>query len=198
MTQTTQSKSTQPRTRLKPLHSIHLLLRGQEFAGQITSAGKTFDCRFHPLEGRITEGQLILTGSFSVIGAGGTSRTVDAVSATLAAVQAGYGTAPRAPRDYELDAPSSMAAPISDTENTGSHGYVGVLYFTLSPLDGRRLGLTYDLKKVQLNVRLAPVSDGEREMHWLLSALANSLLGESKDLTRASRFLDGVNARLKA
>jgi hypothetical protein len=82
------------------------------------------------------------------------------------------------------------------TENTGGRGYVGVLYFLLSPLDSRRLGLNYDLRKVQLNVRLAPVSDAERDVQWLLSSIAVALLGETRDEMRASRYLDELNRRL--
>ena len=197
MSQTTPSSPARAGVRGRRVYSIHMLLRGEDFAGQISIAGKNYDCRFRPLEGKIVAGRLRFTGSFSVIGTAARSRTIDAVEATLAAIQAGYGTPPKAPLDYELDTPAAIAAPVATTENTGDRGYAGVLYFHLSALDGRRLGVDYDLKKVQLNVRMAPVSDEERELHWLLSALATSLLDSGRKPGRASAYLDSINERLR-
>ena len=196
MSQATPRKTANSQARARQLHSIHLLLRGEEFAGRLSSGTRTFDCRYHPVKGQIINGQLTFTGSFSVIGAGGSSRTIDSVTATLAAIQAGYGSGPRPPARFQSDAQAAPASSSPNTENTGTRGYAGVIYFHLTPMDGRRLGLNLDLRKVQLNVRLAPVNDEERDLQWLLSAITASLLGESRDETRSMGYLEELNRQL--
>ncbi len=195
-----QTKRAPVRTRTATrVHSIHVLLRGDEFVGQIDTPQKRYDCRFRPSEGRIVNGRLELGGTFGVIGTAGRPRTADSVTATLAALQAGVGAPPGAPLNYttriKLAIEGATALPI--TESTDASGYAGVLYFHLSPLDGRELGVSCDLSKVQLNVRLAPVSQGERELQWLLSALSGTLLGSTRNETLAEEYLADINRRLK-
>jgi hypothetical protein len=192
------AKTTAAAPRQRRLHSIHLLLREQEFCGKIESGGKSYDCRYHPVKGEIVDGKLRLSGSFSAIGDGAASRTLDSVKATLAAMQAGYGTAPRPPSAFAENAPQTAARDLPSTENTAGQGYAGVLYFHLSPMDGRRLGLNADFQRVQLNLRLAPVSEDERELQWLLSAVAASLLSDVKETDSATRYLEEINKRLRA
>lgn len=181
------------------IHSIHLLLRGEEFAGQIQAGSTSYDCRFRPGEARISAGRLELSGVFSVIGADGRPRTADSVKATLASVQGGYGSPPGAPAYYTARISSGLSEGATglSTEFTGAAGHVGVLYFHLSPLDARSLGVNGDLGKVQLNVRLAPVSQEERELQWLLSAISGALLGSVKNESLAQEYLDDINRRLK-
>ena len=181
------------------LYSIHALLRGDEFVGEIEVPGGQYDCRFQPTQGRITNGNLAFVGDFSVIGAGRRPRTTHSVKASLASVQSAFGTAPQAPPYYAAriaGTPESAVLPV--TESTDATGYLGVLYFHLSPLDGRALGVPYDLAKVQLNLRVAPVNPAEQELQWLLSAISGALLGSIKDQNLAQEYLEEINRRLKA
>ncbi len=180
------------------LHSIHALLRGEEFGGEIEVPGSSYDYRYRPVEGRIVNGRLEFVGEFSVIGAGRRARTVNSVKATLAAVQSAFGTAPSAPPYYAgrvAGTPESAVLPV--TESTDATGFVGVLYFHLSPLDGRELGVAYDLGRVQLNLRLAPVNRAEQELQWLLTGISGALQGSTRNEALAQEYLEDINRRLK-
>jgi hypothetical protein len=54
------------------------------------------------------------------------------------------------------------------------------------------------LSRVQLNLRLSPVSQPERDMQWLFSALTGTLLGQVRDEVLAQQYLDAINRLLKA
>ncbi|MEP7269857.1 MAG: hypothetical protein ABI882_00040 [Acidobacteriota bacterium] len=182
----------------KRLHSIHALLRGDEFVGEIEVPGGRYDYRFQPTAGGIINGHLAFVGDFSVIGAGRRPRTTHSVKATLASIQSAFGTPPDAPPYYAAriaGTPESAVLPV--TESTDATGHIGVLYFQLSPLDGRALGVPYDCAKVQLNLRVAPVNRAEQELQWLLSAISGALLGSIKDQNLAQEYLEEINRRIK-
>ncbi len=182
------------------LYSIHMLLRGTEFAGQIETARMKCDCRFRPLDGALIRTRLQLNGEFSVVGLDKRIRTAERVIATLAAMQSGFGAPPSPPERYEgsrrLDQPATATLPV--TESTDAAGYAGVLYFDLSPLNARSLGLAYDMSNVQINLRMAPVSQEERELQWLLSSISGVLLGSVKDESLANEYLAEFKRALKA
>ena len=143
---------------------------------------------------------LAVTGPFSVMGNDGRARSSDSVTATLLAMQGGLGTGPRPPEDFAsrivVGNPLDPTFPV--TESTDSLSFVGVLFFRLSPLDGRVLGVGFDLSRVQLNVRLSPVSQQEQDMQWLFSALTGALLRPVRDEVLAQEYLDRINALMKA
>jgi hypothetical protein len=93
------------------------------------------------------------------------------------------------------EAPAHTLLPV--TEATGARSFVGAMYFRLSSLDGRALGVPLDLSRVQLNARLAPASDLERDLHWLFSALVEAVDGERPNARAASEHLEEVNRLLK-
>ena len=187
-------------TTARKLYSIHMLLRGAEFAGQIETPRMKCDCRFRPLDGTVIKGRLQLNGDLSVVGLDKRIRTVERVIATLAAMQSGFGAPPTPPERYaasrRLDQPTTASLPV--TESTDAAGYAGVLYFDLSPLNARALGLANDMTDVQINLRMAPVSQEERELQWLLSSISGALLGSVKDESLASEYLAEFKRALKA
>lgn len=182
------------------LYSIHALLSGQEFLGAIESPPRSHDFRFTPAEGRLKNGMLEITGSFSVMGNDGRARSSNGVTATLAAMQGGLGSGPPPPEDFasRTKAVNPLDPTFPVTESTDSLGFVAALFFRLSPLDGRALGLGFDMNRVQLNLRLSPVSQPERDMQWLFSALTSALLGQVRDEVVAQQYLDAINRLLKA
>jgi hypothetical protein len=83
-------------------------------------------------------------------------------------------------------------------ESTGPQSFVGVLYFHLSPLDARTLGVPLDLSRVQLNARLAPTNELGRDFQAVFSALVAALYGERADEREASEQVRTLNRLLQA
>jgi hypothetical protein len=198
--------------RLK-LHSIPGLMRGRAIAGAFEAGGKSFDYSFTPSAVAVANGTIELTGTFGVGTA--TKATLTGVRATLASTQGALGQAPRLRRELlamtsqgaetakadmqEGTHPSPPAAnQLPITEATGSRGFVGVMYFRLSPLDAKALGVPADMSAVQLNARLAPTSETERELQWLYSGLVMAVLGERPDARAATAHVDAINDLLRA
>jgi hypothetical protein len=81
-------------------------------------------------------------------------------------------------------------------ESTGSISFSGVLFFKLSPLDARALGVSADMGQVQLNVRLAPVSDTERALQADFSSIADALYGKQIDSKWGESAVSDLNKHL--
>ncbi len=175
------------------LYSIAGLLRGREFTGEFQARGVKYQFTFAPTSATISGGKLEFTGSLSVSTARNRKRHLNEVRATLAATQGGIGTAPVGKQSAE---PINSDLPV--TESTGPLSFVGVMYLRLSPLDGRALGVPIDLSNVQLNARLAPVSELERQLQWLFSAVVEAVYGERPNERVAVEYLEEINRRLKA
>lgn len=94
------------------------------------------------------------------------------------------------PRVDELGRPT--------VESTGPLSFVGVLYFSLSPLDGPTLGVPLDLSKVQLNLRLAPTDDLARDLRYILSNVTDALYGDPIDERAASEQVQELNRIFKS
>ncbi|PYS67412.1 MAG: hypothetical protein DMF69_23120 [Acidobacteria bacterium] len=75
-------------------------------------------------------------------------------------------------------------------EATGSLAYVGVLYFKLSPLDSKALGIPLDLSDVQLGARLAPTDDLARDLQLLFSDVVLALENKTDDTSPALAALN--------
>jgi hypothetical protein len=183
------------------LHSIHALPNGREFTGKIEADKSSYQFIYTPQAVAAVNGRLVLTGSVEVKGPEGRMRTADNVTATLLGTQGSITSPPPMPRDFapSLKPPQpalSETAPITDW--TGHLGSVAVMYLKLSSLDGRALGVPLDLSSVQLNVRLFPSSEFERDLQWLYSALVEAMHGEQRDEQRAAGYLSEINRRLKA
>lgn len=182
----------------RKLHSVHSLLIGREFTGEIETGRAKLKFAFSPITAALVSGKIELTGTFSVK-SGSTTRPVNNVKATLLATQGGIQSAPPTPAgatDSMLGAVHSSVLPA--TEATGSRGYVGVMYFRLSALDGAKLGVPFDLSTVQLNVRLNPIDETARTLQFWFSVAVNAVQGEIPSRNLASQSLNEINKLLTA
>ena len=168
----------------KKLYSIFALQKDKTFAGEFETATSKHKFNFAPKSAKLVENKLVLTGSLSI-----GKRTVQNVSATLAATQGGLvsGPAKIAARPY----PNPSGLPI--TEFTDARGFVGTMFFHLSPLKSAALGLTIDMSKVQLNLRLFPVNDVERDLQVLFSDLVTAAYGKEVDSNAANLQVADLN-----
>ncbi len=82
-------------------------------------------------------------------------------------------------------------------ESTGPLSFVGVLYFNLSPLNGRALGVALDLSKVQLNLRLAPTDNLARDLRTIFSNLTDALDNDPIDESAAKKQVQELNRIFK-
>lgn len=174
------------------LHSIAAMMRGRSFAGRFEVAGVSYGFGYSPVKAAVVGGKLQLSGALRI---NNERRVVPHdlrnVRATLMAAQGGIGTAPprkKLPGDIS---PSRPDLPV--VESTGPLSFSGVLYFKLSPLDSRTLGVPADMTQVQLNVRLAPVNDAEREAQGAFSSAVDALYGREVDADAAEAAVVVLN-----
>ncbi len=182
------------------LHSIHVLPQGREFTGKIEVGRGSHQFTFTPKTAASVNGKLVLMGSVRVKTPAGLQSAADGVTATLLATQGSITVPSPAPKglapSLKPPQPAISESPITDW--TGHLGSVAVMYLKLSPLDGRALGVPVDLSSVQLNARMFPTSEIERDLHWLYSALVEAMGGESRDERRAAGYLGEINRILNA
>ncbi len=148
-------------------------MNGRGFTGKIEAGKSGYEFTFLPKTAALIKSRLILTGSVTVKSAAGQKRTVDKVTATLRSTQGSTASAPPVPSSLPaalIPSASSTSDKMPITEATAALGSVAALYFKLSRLDGKALGVPMDLSEVQLNARLYPTSETERDLHWLYSA----------------------------
>lgn len=182
---------------LRKLHSVHSLLMGREFTGEIEVGQKKHRFTYSPASIALSNDKLELTGQFTAKTAG-QIRKAEGVKATLLGTQGGLQNAPPTPNgasDPMLGALRSGDAP--GTDATGSRAYVAVMYFKLSPLEGTKLGIPLDLSEVQLNARLNPIDGTARALQFWYSVAVRAVLGDSPDSSLASRSLSEINALLR-
>jgi hypothetical protein len=180
------------------VHSIAGMLRGTSFSGRFEVGGVSYGFKYSPEKATVAAGKLELIGSFTVTDGRANARvsppSVRNVRGTLLATQGGIGTAP--PRQ-KLPAEISTARPdLPIVESTGSLSFCGVLYLKLSPLDGRALGVPADLRQLQLNVRLAPLSDAERNLQGVFSSIVDALYGDQINQSLADATVVELNKLL--
>lgn len=204
----------------RKLYSVAGLLDGRMFAGKFEAAGASYRWEFEPRAVQVEGGKIALDGRFSIHPPKGAPRATENVRATLAATQGAIVTssvrreltrgtvttgtvatpqqkqeqakAPEtAPQTAEAAPPKAPALPL--TEATGPLGLVGVMYFQLPPLDGRALGVSLDLSRVQLNVRVSPFDDLARDLQILFTGLVEAVYGERPDASAASGLVRQVN-----
>lgn len=191
-----QSARSRAGARATKLHSIASMMRGRTFTGRFDTGGVSCSFTYTPARAALTGGKLQLTGDLVVIAGSHTvsPRAVRDVRATLIATQGGIGSAPA-----RQNVPADIPPPRPDfpiVESTGSLSFCGVLYFKLAPLDGRALGVPADMRQVQLNVRLAPVSDAERGLQAAFSSIADAVYGQQVDRSSAEAAIRELNKLL--
>ena len=201
------------------VHTLHGLIHGRVFDGQIEASAKTYQFSYAPATASIVEHHLVLSGRFSVSAPPRGTRFVDSVEARLVATQGGVGASPprRPARTQTAPTPDqkleqdqgpetelqpglhAFASPKYDesgkpiVDSTGPLSFVGVLYFVLSPLDSRALEVPLDLSRVQLGGRLAPTDDLGRELQVAFSDLVAALHGERPDEQAANEMVAKLN-----
>lgn len=173
----------------KKLYSIFALQRDKAFTGEFETATAKHKFTFAPKSAQIVNNKLQLTGTFG-LGA----RKIANVTATLVSTQGGLGTIPA-----QIAArPADTTSGLPPTEATGSRGFVGAMYFHLSTINARALGLTIDMSKVQLNGRLFPLSEVERELQVLFSNIVAAVYQKDADANAATPHVEALNRILKA
>lgn len=193
----TQSKKATGPTQRK-LHSVHSLLIGREFVGEIEVGKAKHPFIFSPASATVANGKLELTGRFTVKAAGRQTHKSENVKATLLATQGGLTTAPQAPRGIEATLLGKIPTDgLPATDATGGRGYVGVMYFRLSPLNGSALGLSFDLSAVQLNARLNPQDEVAVALQFWYSVAVQATFGQAPDQNLAAQSVEGINQILK-
>lgn len=194
----TQKKQISGRTtNARKLHSLHVLSQGRDFMGRIEIGRVAYQFTFAPQRATIDREQLVLTGNVIVRTANSQPRTAPNITATLLATQ-GSITAPSPYPLWLSETPKPKAPDVTLTDWSNEESSVGVLYFKLAPLDGRALGVPLDLSALQLNARVYPTSDFERELHWVFSALAIVTHGETKNAATAASYLKELNRVLQS
>ena len=182
----------------RKLHSLAFIMEGSSFSGPLDVDQRTFQCRFKPANASIENGKLILTGTLDLTGRDRRLRRQENVRATLAAIQGAVNGRAIPPVEFATRPQPPAQLPATPlTEFTNNEAFAGVMYLQVSDLKAPMLGIPLDVTKVQLNCRLYPDSDLEREMHWLYSSIATSLLTEPKDEAAAAKLIEPLVARFK-
>jgi hypothetical protein len=174
------------------VHSIPAVLRGKQFKGSFEVGGSRYEFSYAPAKASTVGRRLQLQGRATVKDARGQARTRDQVRAMLIATQGGIGTAPTRPGNPASGAPASN---LPEVESTGGTSFTGVLYLELEPLSDNALGVAADLRRVQLNVRFAPIDDSERALQAAYSSIVESLHGKS-DTSAAATAVNELNKLL--
>jgi hypothetical protein len=180
------------------LHSIAAKIRGRSFEGGFDVAGINYSFTYSPAKAAVTGRKLELSGVFAVIDGRSNARvpphSLNNVRAVLISAQGGIGAAPTR---TNLPVDISTARPdLPVVESTGSLSFCGVLYFKLSSLDSRSLGVPAEMSPLQLNVRLAPVDDGERNLQGVYSSIVDALYGKNADDRAAAAHVSLLNKLL--
>lgn len=172
----------------KKLYSIFALQRNKTFSGEFETATALHKFTFAPKSAKLVNNKLQLSGTFNI----GT-RKVENVTATLVSTQGGLGTSP----SQIASRPIESSPDLPPTEATGARGFVGAMYFHLSAINAKTLGLTIDMSKVQLNGRLFPTSEVEREMQVLFSDIVAAVSQKVTDANAAGPHLEALNRMLR-
>jgi len=173
----------------KKLYSMAALMRGKDFTGKFDTSAASYDFTFAPTIARLNDGKLELTGNLNVVSGRGTKREAKGVQATLLSTQGGLGGIPAAIRTRRRNNDKSLPL----TEATDVAGFVGVLYFRLSPINARMLGLTIDLSSVQLNARLFADNDVERQLQVAYADVVAAAYGDKPDTREAMKSIATLN-----
>jgi hypothetical protein len=181
------------------LHSIHALSRGRELTGSFEIAASSYNFTFAPSRAALVTNAFELIGPLTIVDPAGKKHTANDVRATLLSSQGGLGAAPPPRRSAQREAvPTPESRPLPEVEGTGLAAFSGVLYFRLSQLDGRALGINADLSSVQLNARLAPLSGVERELQGTYSSLVDALKSDKPNAQAARESISELNRLLSA
>jgi hypothetical protein len=127
----------------------------------------------------------------------GTAQTAQTATSDQKLEQEGGPETELQPGLHAFDNPKPDALGRPTVESTDALGFVGVLYFHLSPLDGEALGIPLDVSKVQLGGRLAPTDDRARDLLLLFSDLVMALDVAHPDNETANDCVERINSILR-
>lgn len=203
------------------LYSIAAWPKQRAFVGKLSLGGVDYQFSYAPSRAEAINKLLQLTGQLTVTDPRGRARALNSVRATLANSQGGIGTGPIRRQLVATEAPTGAQTTSQQkqqtagetetlagerqskqtqargslpvTENTGPTSFCGVLYFHFQPLDGRALGVSADLTKVQLNVRFTPLEDTATALHGLYCYVVDALYGERTDERLAAAAISELN-----
>jgi len=178
------------------IHSVPAILRGRQFHGGFELGGATYELIYAPAVASVVGRRLQLQGRLTVKDSRGQTRTRERVRATLVGTQGGIGAAP--PRRQEHTTVASATPQLPEVESTGATSFCGVMYIHFEPLAGGALGVAADLRRVQLNARLAPVNDSERALQGAYSWVIDALYGQKPDASAAAVEIAELNKLLRA
>jgi hypothetical protein len=173
----------------KKLYSMAALMRGKDFTGKFETSTASYEFTFAPSAAKLNDDKLELTGNLSVSSGRGAKREAKGIQATLLSTQGGLGNIPVAIRARKRNNDKSLPL----TEATDVAGFVGVLYFRLSPINARTLGLTIDLSNVQLNARLFADNDVERQLQVAYADVVAAAYGDKPDNREALKTIAALN-----
>ena len=176
------------------LHSIAALARGRKFDGKFELNGASYEVTFAPASASVAGRRLQLQGRLTVKDSQGQTRSRDNVRATLVGTQGGIGSAP--PRRQLPTSVATETPQAPEVESTGPTSFCGAMYIHFEPLTGNLLGVPADMSRVQLNVRFAPVDDGERGVQAVYSWITDSLYSKESDARRATEAVRELNTLL--
>jgi hypothetical protein len=177
------------------LHSVHAMLRGRQFNGAFEIGGSSYELTYAPVSASVVGRRLKLQGRLTVKDSRGRTRTLERVRATVVGTQGGIGTAP--PRRQEHTSVATATPQLPEIESTGATSFCGAMYIHFEPLAGSALGVSADLSRVQLNVRLAPVNDSERALQGAYSSIIDALYGNKIDAGAAAVEITELNKLLR-
>lgn len=208
------------------LHSMTGVLNNRAFDGQVAAGKTSYRFTYVPASAAIVDGKFQLIGRLTVKRPSGIARVAENVTATLLGVQGGIDSPPgvrghlpvtigdpqtlqqqtgavagvATPTDEQvrLTAPDEPEAHggLPRTQATGERSFLGVLYLKLASLDGKGLGLPYDLSDVQFNARLYPQNDMDRALVWEFTDVVQALHGEPPNAGRAAEEVQHINRLL--
>lgn len=174
----------------RKLHSVFGLQRERGIKGSFETAVSSYSFEYLPTKASLADGRLQLQGTLSLTSGRGIRRNIGNVSALLISSQSGVAGVPaaivaRAPR------PQPDSLPV--TEATDALGFAGALFFKLSPISASQSGVRIDMRQVQLNCRLAPVSEIERRLQILLTDIVAATQSAQPDLQKADSLMTQLN-----
>ena len=180
------------------LHSVHALPNGAAFVGKIKIGKASSQFTFAPKTAEISNGRLKLKGAVIITSPTGQKRVAENIEATLLSTQGNIQPGPSIPRTFpdSLRPPEPEAARLPVTDATDELSSIGVMYLKLSAMDGRALGVPMDLSTVQLNARLYPQSELERDLQWLYSSWLLAMQSGNEQMSKG--YLAEINNRFKS
>jgi hypothetical protein len=208
------------------LHSIAGLLKNRAFEGHMMAGRAAYRFTYAPASAAIVDGRFQLTGRLTITRPTGIKRAAEDVTATLLGIQGGIDNPPgvRGHMPITIGDPQTqqqqtgglagVATPTDEqvrltdpaepqgtgtlprTQATGERSFLGVLYMKLGSLEGKGLGLPYDLADVQFNARLFPQNDADRALVWELTDAVQALHGERPNAERAAEEVQHINRLL--